>query len=94
VKRIHIVLLLAVVSSALFLVRVAYDGRRLYAQLDGAKNQQTRLDEEFRRLDAERQERATNLRVEGVARNKLSMRSATPAVTHYVLDAPAEGVSR
>lgn len=93
-KRIHFVLLLAIVASALYLVREAYEGRRLYAQIDAAKNQQVRLDEEFMRLDAERQERATNLRVERVAREKLAMRTATPAVTQYVVDAPATGVAR
>jgi cell division protein FtsL len=38
------------------------------------------------RLDAEAQAQATHLRVEQVARDKLRMCSASPAITHYVTD--------
>lgn len=87
--KLNAVLLLALLLSALALVRSSYEGRRLYAALDRAKNDEKQLDVDYKRLDAERQAQATHLRVEKVAREKLQMRSATPAVTQYVGDRPA-----
>lgn len=86
--KLNLVLLLALLASALVLVRTSYEGRRLYAALDRAKNDEKQLDVDYKRLDAERQAQATHLRVEKVAREKLQMRSATPAVTQYVGDRP------
>ena len=59
---------------------------RLFAELDRSKNEAARLNTEFKRLEAEREAQATSLRVERTAREKLAMRSATPAVTVYVHD--------
>jgi cell division protein FtsL len=88
--KINLVLLLALLGSAMLLVRTSYEGRRLYAALDKARNEQTALDADYKRLDAERQGQATHLRVEKVAREKLLMKSATPAVTQYVTDEGAK----
>jgi cell division protein FtsL len=89
-----VLLLVLLVGSSLYLVRTSYESRRLFALLDRARNEQVRLDTEFKRLDAERQAQATHLRVERSAREKLQMRTATPAVTQYVVDAAASGSSR
>ena len=43
-----------------------------------------RLETERDRLLVERRAQATPLRVEKLAREQLQMRSATPAITHYV----------
>ena len=59
--RLNLVLLLAVLASALYLVNVQYDSRRLPQ------------------------------RVEKLAREKLQMRPATPAITHYVAYSDASG---
>lgn len=88
--RLNIVLVLALLGSSLYLVSTAYEARRLYSALDRARNEQAQLDAEFKRLEAERQAQATNLRVEKVARERLAMRLATPAVTQYVVDTPPE----
>jgi cell division protein FtsL len=82
--RLNMVLALVLVASSLYLVRTAYESRHLYAELDRARTAAARLDTEFKRLEAERQAQATNLRI------------ATPAVTVYVNDpapivAPAGG---
>ena len=82
--RLNVLLLAALIASALVLVETAYEGRRLYAALDRAKNELVRLEADHKKLDAERQAQATHLRVERVAREKLAMRSATPPVTQYV----------
>lgn len=92
--KLNLLLLLVLVGSAMVLVRTSYEGRRLYAALDKAKNEQGQLEIEWKRLDAERQAQATHLRVEKVAREKLQMRTATPAVTQYVTDGAASGGAR
>ena len=92
--KLNVLLLVALLCSALFLVRTSYEGRRLFAAVDRAKNEQGRLDVEYKRLDAERHAQATHLRVEKVAREKLKMRTATPAVTQYVDDAAVSGAAR
>ncbi len=82
--RLNILLLLALIASAVYLVRVSYDERRLFAELDHARNVEKSLDVDFERLKAEKQAQATPLRVEKTARERLGMRAATPAVTQYV----------
>lgn len=87
--RLNLVLLVALVLSSLALVKFSYDARRLFTELDRARAEERRLQTDFKRLEAERQAQATHLRVEKVAREKLAMRTASPAVTHYVeLPAP------
>ena len=90
--KLNLLLLIGLLGSAMLLVNTSYEGRRLFAALDRAKTEQNRLDIEFKRLDAERQAQATHLRVEKVAREKLQMRTATPAVTQYVADPSASAV--
>lgn len=96
--KLNALLLVALLASALLLVKTAYEGRRLFAALDKARDDEQQLDVDYKRLDAERQAQATPLRVERVARDKLGMRTATPAVTQYVVDpaasAAASGAAR
>jgi len=82
--RLNVVLLVALLASCLYLVRVSYDARRLFTALDRAQTAEHKLDTEFERLKAEKQAQATPLRVERTAREKLAMRTATPAITQYV----------
>ena len=90
--RLNLVLALALLLGSLYLVRTAYDSRRLFAELDKAKNEAARLDTDYKRFEAEREAQATSLRVERTARDRLAMRTATPAVTVYVHDDTASGV--
>ncbi len=87
--RLNLLLLAALLASCVFLVRVAYDARRLFTELDKAQVQERQLESDFERLKAEKQSQATPSRVEAVARNQLGMRTATPAVTNYVTYARA-----
>ena len=84
--RLNLVLLLAVVLSALYLVRMQYDSRLLYTQLDRAKAEARQLETEQQRLQVEKRAQATPLRVEQLARARLQMRTATPAITQYVVN--------
>ena len=88
-SRVNVLLLIALLVSSVYLVRVSYDTRRLFTELDRAQNDERLLDSEFERLKAEKQAQATPLRVEKTARDKLAMRIATPAVTQYVTYARA-----
>jgi len=91
--RLNIVLLLAVLASALYLVHTQYESRLLYTELDRAVNEARRLELEHERLQVEKRAQATPLRVETLARAKLQMRTATPAITQYVADAPTAAVA-
>ena len=83
-SRLNVLLLLILLGSSVYLVRVSYESRRLFTELDRARNEERLLDSEHERLKAEKQAQATPLRVEKAARDKLAMRTATPAVTQYV----------
>ncbi len=84
VTRVSVVLLVMLLASSVYLVRVSYESRHLFAELDRANAEERVLLNEQQRLLAEKQAQATPLRVEKLARDKLAMRSATPAVTLYV----------
>jgi len=89
-SKLNVVLLLAVILSSLALIRSAYDTRRLFDATHKAETESQRLTGERSRLEAERQTAATNLRVERTARERLAMRTTTPAVTMYVVDPAAK----
>jgi cell division protein FtsL len=82
--RLNLVLLLAVLASALFLVRTQYESRRLFAENDRALGEARKLEIEHERLQVEKRGQATPLRVEKLAKEQLQMRSASPAITQYV----------
>lgn len=82
--RINLVLLLAVVLSAIYLVNVQYESRRLFTELDKAQSEERHLSTEFDRLQVEKRGQATSARVERLAREKLQMRLVLPAITTYV----------
>ncbi len=89
-------LLAALLGSSLLLVNTSYESRRVFAELDRVRAEQRKLDADYKRLDAEAQAQATHLRVEKVAREKLRMRTASPAVTERVEDpwvAPPPGTT-
>jgi len=85
--RLNLMLTLAVVLSALYLVHTQYQSRSLFTQLDRATALAHRLDVEHDRLLVERRAQATPLRVEKLAKEQLQMRTATPAITQYVSQA-------
>lgn len=91
--KLNLLLLVAVVASGLMMIRSAYESRQLFAAIHKAENEAQQLAGETKRLEAERQVQSTNLRVERTAREKLAMRTATPAVTMYVVDPLARPAS-
>ena len=87
--RMNTLLALGLIGSGLLLVNSAYETRRLFSAIERAKAEERQLESEYKRLDAERQVQATHLRVERVARERLQMRTVTPAVTHWVVERPS-----
>ena len=91
--RISLVLLLSVMASTIYLIHTQYQSRRLYTELDRAVAESRRLETEHQRLQVEKRAQATSLRVETLAREKLKMRTATPAITQYVTESVAVGIA-
>ncbi len=87
-SRVDVLLVVALIGSCLLLVNTAYETRRLFSAIERAKAEERQLDSEYKRLEAERQVQSTHLRVERVARERLQMRTVTPAVTHWVNERP------
>ena len=87
--RLNLVLLVAVLASALLLVRTQYESRRLFTEVDRAESEARKHALEHERLQVEKRGQATPLRVEKLAKEQLQMRSASPAITQYVLKEPA-----
>ncbi|WP_333846413.1 cell division protein FtsL [Limnohabitans sp.] len=82
-SRVSVLLMIAVMASALYLVRTQYESRSLTMEIDRATSLARNLETENDRLDVERRAQATPLRVEKLAREQLHMRTITPAITHY-----------
>jgi cell division protein FtsL len=92
--RLNLILLLALIASALYLVRTQYESRRLYAEIERAAGEARKLEIERERLQVEKRAQATPLRIERLAREQLQMRSATPAITQYVPSNPAASAAK
>lgn len=82
--RLNLVLLVGVVASAMYLVQIQYQSRRLFVEVEKAQSLSRKLETERERLEVEKRSQATPLRVEKLAKEQLQMRTATPAVTQYV----------
>ena len=82
--RVSLLLLVATVASALWLVHSHYESRRLFMGLETARKEAKRIEVDHDRLEVERRAQATPLRVEKIARQQLNMHTASPAITQYV----------
>ena len=82
--RLNLVLLVAVLASALYLVRTQYESRRLTTELHRVTSEARKLETDTERLQVEKRAQATPLRIEKLAKDQLQMRTASPAITQYV----------
>jgi cell division protein FtsL len=82
--RVSLILLLATVVSALWLVHSHYESRRMFMDMESARKEAKRIEVDHDRMEVERRAQATPLRVEQIARQQLNMRTASPAITQYV----------
>jgi cell division protein FtsL len=84
--RVNLLLLLMILATSMLVIRTQYESRRLTTQIELARAESRRIEVERERLDMETRTQATPLRVEKLAREQMSMRSITPAITTYVND--------
>jgi cell division protein FtsL len=84
VIRLNLVLLAALLLSAMVTVQVQYESRRLIAEIEKAQSDARRLETDHERLQVAKRSQATPLRVEKLAKEQLRMRPASPAITQYV----------
>lgn len=82
--RLNLLLLLAVLGSAVYLVHTQYLSRQLFTELHRIELEARRLELDRDRLQVEKRAQATPLRVEKLAKEQLKMRTTTPAITQYV----------
>jgi cell division protein FtsL len=82
--RLNFVLAALLLLSCFWLIRSSYESRHLFVELEKAQNREHELQNDRERLQLDKRAQATPLRVEKLAREKLRMFNATPAVTHYV----------
>ncbi len=82
--RLNLVLLLAVLATALYLVNTQYQSRLLFTALDRANAEAQKLAQDTETLQVEKRTQAAPGRVDQLARAKLQMRPASLAITQYV----------
>jgi len=82
--RLNLVLLMAVLASAFYLVTLQYESRSLYVAMGKAKAQSDRLAADHEQLIVQKRAQATPSRVQQLAVRQLQMRPATPGITEYV----------
>ena len=82
--RLNLMLMLAVLLSAFYLVHTQYESRRLYTQLDKARSQTHKLESEHEQLQVQKRAQATSARVQSIAASQMQMRPANPSITQYV----------
>lgn len=82
--RLNLVLLVAVLASAFYLVHTQYESRRLYTAVDRAQAQTRKLSSEHEQLQVLKRAEATPARVQQLASRQLQMRPVNPAITQYV----------
>jgi cell division protein FtsL len=88
----NVILLLAVLVSAVFLVNTQYQARQTFMEMEKASQHARALDIERETLTVEKREAASNTKVERLARTELGMR-ASPAAQVRFVRAPAPSVA-
>ncbi len=69
-----LILLLAVLVTSLGIVYTQYTSRRLFMEMQSLRDQQDELFTEYGQLQLEQSTWSTHGRIEGIARDKLTMR--------------------
>lgn len=82
--RLNLVLVVAVLASAFYLVHTQYESRRLYTAIDKANALSRKLAAEHEQLQVQKREQAASARVQQLAARQLQMRPVNPAITQYV----------
>jgi cell division protein FtsL len=81
--RINFLLLASVLATMMYIVKIQYESRQLFVAIEKATVEVRKLELEHASLQVDGRAQATPLIIEKLAKEKLQMRSATPAVTQY-----------
>ena len=84
--RMNFLLFGAVLATMLYVVKIQYESRQLFVAIEKATVLVRKLELEHASLQVENRAQATPLIIEKLAKEKLQMRTATPAVTQYTSD--------
>ncbi|MBD3892646.1 MAG: cell division protein FtsL [Hydrogenophaga sp.] len=90
--RLSLLLSLALLASAFYLVHTQYESRRVFSALDRAQAEARRIDIEHQQLEVQKRAHAASARVQQLAQSRLHMHSVTPGITLYVSLPGAESV--
>jgi cell division protein FtsL len=82
--RFNALLLILIMSSAFYLVKIQYQFRQLYTEIDRAHLQNRRLQAEHEQLKVQKQAQGTSARVQQIAINRLKMHPPNPGTTIYL----------
>jgi cell division protein FtsL len=91
--RLNLVLLLAVLVTALYLVNLQHESRRLYVAMERARSVADRLAADHDQLMVQHRALATPARIQQLAVRELQMRPAHPGVIEY-MPAPTAGAAQ
>ena len=91
--RLNFLLLIAVMLSAMYLVKTQYESRRLYTELHRSNSEARNLETEHKRLQVELRAQSSASRIESLAVAQ-GLQAASPAITHYVRDTQQVGGAR
>lgn len=83
--RFNIVLLIAVLMSAFYLVPLRYQWRKAHTAVHKEQKKARELANESKVLDVRKRTQAASLRVASIARKRLAMRTNDPSITQYIV---------
>lgn len=83
--RLNLVLLVAVLLSAFYLVPLRYQWCTTHAAVHKEQKYTRELANENKVLDVQKRTQAASLRVANIARKRLSMRTNAPTITEYIV---------
>lgn len=84
IRVFNCLLLIAIVVSAIYVVRLQHESRLLYTSIANESSMQEELNLEYKRLQQEQQNLTIPGRIEQYAQTKLQMKQATLGVTEYI----------
>ena len=89
--RLNLVLMLAVLVSAMYLVHLQYESRRVFVEMERARSVGDRLAADHEQLLVQKRAQATPSRVQQLAMQQLQMRPAHPGITEHISVPALEG---
>jgi len=89
--RINALLLIGILATMFYVVKIQYQSRQLFVAIEKETANVRKLELEHAAIQVELRAHATPLIIEKQAKERLQMRSATPAVTQYFSD---EGIRK